>query len=76
MADRGFFSEVDAPGIARPVPISRTPIRLASAGDEGINAAPAIGAHSREILQELGYDTAAIEKLISTGIVRSADGST
>ena len=33
--------------------------------------APRVGEHSREVLRELGYDEAAINKMIEAGAVRA-----
>jgi len=33
---------------------------------------PAVGAHTREVLERLGYDAAAIERLAADGVVRVA----
>ncbi len=56
----------------RPAPVtgpaaklSRTPIRVRS-------GAPALGAHSDEILAEIGRDAAAVRRLAAAGIIRRA----
>jgi formyl-CoA transferase len=51
-----------APVVGPPVKYSRTPLRVA-------RGAPALGAHSDEILAELGLDPASIARLRADGIV-------
>lgn len=51
-----------APVVGPPVKYSRTPLRV-------VRGAPALGAHSDEILAELGLDPASIARLRADGIV-------
>ncbi len=77
VAERGMLQEVaqadgtPAPITAPPARLSRTPIGVRS-------GAPALGAHSDEILRELGLDAAAIRRLVAAGVAATADhqGST
>jgi formyl-CoA transferase len=46
------------------------PIHMSGGGFEVRHAPPALGEHSREILAELGYDKARIEKLAGDGVVQ------
>jgi crotonobetainyl-CoA:carnitine CoA-transferase CaiB-like acyl-CoA transferase len=55
--------------IALPVHLSRTPARVAT-------AAPMTGEHTREALEAIGYDAAAIEALLAAGVVAESQGGT
>jgi len=46
------------------------PIHMSGGGFEVRHAPPALGQHSRQILAELGYDGARIEKLAGEGVVQ------
>ena len=48
--------------LGQPVTLSRTPSRV-------VSHPPALGEHTVEVLRELGYDDAEIERLKSHGIV-------
>jgi crotonobetainyl-CoA:carnitine CoA-transferase CaiB-like acyl-CoA transferase len=68
---RDMILEVDHPVAGRvktlghPVKFSETPASVR-------RAAPVLGQHSREILQEAGYGTAQIESMIAAGAVIAA----
>jgi len=72
LQDIGFFSEVDHPAVGRirqmavPSEWSATPpsIRL---------QAPTLGQHSREVLREVGYDDATIDRLRARGVIQGED---
>ena len=51
--------------LANPVTLHRTPARVAA-------PSPLVGEHTREVLEGLGYDRAAIEDLLSRGVAREA----
>lgn len=36
-------------------------------------AAPEVGQHTREVLEDLGFESAAIERLVATGVAKQAD---
>ena len=60
---RGMVIEADGyRGIATPIKLSRTPGGLTS-------VPPQLGAASREVLAEVGYSAAEIERLIADGVV-------
>jgi crotonobetainyl-CoA:carnitine CoA-transferase CaiB-like acyl-CoA transferase len=65
---REMITEVDHPTAGRvktlghPVKFSETPASLR-------RAAPVLGQHSREVLQEAGYDPAEIEAMVASGAV-------
>jgi len=65
----GFFQPVDYPGLKRPAPIAKTPVWL-SETPGGIRCrAPLLGEHTEQILQQIGYDEAAIGELRRTGVI-------
>ncbi len=65
----GFFQPVAFPGLPRPAPVAKVPVRL-SATPGGIrHRAPLLGEHTDEILSELGYDTPAIAALRDKGVI-------
>ncbi len=47
-----------------------SPIHMRNAPASIRRAAPALGEHSAEILQSLGYDAAAIDQLVARGVIR------
>ena len=52
-------------------PWMRSPVRLG--GDEiDLRSAPAYGAHTRELLAEIGYATEELDQLIDAGVIRQA----
>jgi crotonobetainyl-CoA:carnitine CoA-transferase CaiB-like acyl-CoA transferase len=59
----------DTPGIGK-VYAARTP-GIAGPSEDDLRPAPDIGADSREVLFEAGFDSQAIDGLISAGIVRT-----
>ncbi|MDP1907931.1 MAG: CoA transferase, partial [Hyphomicrobium sp.] len=68
-ATRGAVCQ-DTPGIGK-VFAARTP-GIAGPSEDDLRPAPDIGADSREVLLEAGFDAAAIDSLISAGIVRTS----
>jgi crotonobetainyl-CoA:carnitine CoA-transferase CaiB-like acyl-CoA transferase len=64
-----FMKPVDFPGLPKAAPIMDTPIRL-SATPGGIrHRAPLLGEHTNSILEELGYDKPAIDRLRKDGVI-------
>ncbi|HZD26869.1 MAG TPA: CoA transferase [Alphaproteobacteria bacterium] len=65
----GFLKEMAYPGTPKPAPLTETHVRL-SATPGGIrHRAPTLGEHTREIMQALGYDEAAIAALKDKRVV-------
>ena len=64
----GFFREYEHPteGALRD---ARSPFRLHDAGENDDRPAPCVGAQSREVLRECGYDDAAIDRLVEVRAV-------
>jgi len=68
---RDIIAEIDQPGVGRvrqPKPAARFERNEAAIG----GPAPRIGEHSREVLVELGYDDAAISRMVEEKAVRLA----
>ncbi|WP_434034925.1 CaiB/BaiF CoA transferase family protein [Cupriavidus sp. a3] len=67
LRDIGFFSESDHPTVGR---IREMAVPSEWHGTPPVNRrhAPRLGEHSREILREAGYDDAAIDRLIASGV--------
>lgn len=65
----GYMTDVDYPGIARPAPLSETPVRLSDTPGEIRHRAPTLGEHTDQIMTELGYSAAEIEDLRAKRVV-------
>jgi formyl-CoA transferase len=66
---RGMLAEVDDPEVG-PHFFARSVPHLSSAPEIPLNAAPALGAHTREVLVDLlGFDPAQVDDLASAGVV-------
>jgi crotonobetainyl-CoA:carnitine CoA-transferase CaiB-like acyl-CoA transferase len=66
---RGLIQEFDQPSVGRvrqPRPAARFEVNEAVIG----GPAPRVGEHSRAVLEELGYDAAAIDKMVADKAVR------
>ncbi|WP_424629808.1 CaiB/BaiF CoA transferase family protein [Bradyrhizobium sp. SYSU BS000235] len=66
---RGLIQEFEQPSVGRvrqPKPAARFAVNEAVIG----GPAPRVGEHSRAVLEELGYDTAAIDKMVADKAVR------
>ena len=69
----GFFEPVDHP-VEGPVVSMRVPSRWSRSQPRAGRPAPALGAHSREVLAEAGLTQAEINALVAAGTVREHDG--
>jgi crotonobetainyl-CoA:carnitine CoA-transferase CaiB-like acyl-CoA transferase len=66
---RGMLAEVPDPEVG-PYIFARTPPHLSAAPEIPLSPAPALGAHTREILEgTLGYSSAQVEALAEGGVV-------
>jgi crotonobetainyl-CoA:carnitine CoA-transferase CaiB-like acyl-CoA transferase len=67
---RGMVAELDQPGVQRPVRLLGVPVKLGrTPGDPNRGPGPALGEHTREVLESLGYDEERIEALLASGAV-------
>ena len=64
-----FFQPVDYPGLKRPAPIAKTPVWLSETPGGIRHRAPLLGEHTEQILQQIGYDAAAIGELRRSGVI-------
>jgi crotonobetainyl-CoA:carnitine CoA-transferase CaiB-like acyl-CoA transferase len=65
----GFMHGMDYPGAAKPVPILQEPVKLSRTPLSIRRRAPQLGEHTDQILEELGYDAAAIKELRTARVV-------
>jgi len=65
----GFFHEMQYPGVDKPVPVLQEPVKLSRTPLTIRRRAPTLGEHTDQILRELGYTPAVIEKLRADRVV-------
>jgi crotonobetainyl-CoA:carnitine CoA-transferase CaiB-like acyl-CoA transferase len=65
----GILRELAFPGMPQPAPVVDTPIRLSETPGAIRGRAPLPGEHAAEILGEIGYSAAEIDRLRGAGIV-------
>jgi CoA:oxalate CoA-transferase len=71
---RGVVGEIEHPRLGKMRAV-RNPVLLDHDGPDVHRHSPVLGEHSEEILRELGYAPAAIEKLVAAGVTRLAAGA-
>jgi CoA:oxalate CoA-transferase len=62
VASRGLLRQTDVPGHGKPVSVVGAPFRL-EGGVLDVGRVPTLGEHTGEVLQSLGFDQAAIDRL-------------
>lgn len=65
----GYLQRVPFPGASREVPIIETPFRMSATPGAIRRRAPLLGEHTDEVLGEIGYGAAEIDRLRAGGIV-------
>ena len=69
IAAKGLFQYTEYPGLEKPAPLMVTPVELSETPGKIRERAPVLGEHTESIMQELGYDEAAIADLRSKRVV-------
>jgi crotonobetainyl-CoA:carnitine CoA-transferase CaiB-like acyl-CoA transferase len=67
--EAGFFHGMEFPGTPKPVPVLQEPVKLSRTPLTIRRRAPRLGEHTDQILRELGYESAVIEKLRADRVV-------
>lgn len=65
----GFLNWMDYPGAARPLPVARPVAEVTGMNAAAVRPAPALGAHTDDLLRGIGLSDAEISRLRSEGIV-------
>lgn len=69
MVETDMFEPVEFPGLARPVPIARAPVNMSVTATKKPTRAPMLGEHTEEIVADLGYSAADIQRLRQLQII-------
>ena len=67
--DAKFLHPMDFPGASKPVPVLQEPVKLSRTPLTIRRRAPTLGEHTDQILRELGYEPAVIQKLRDDRVV-------
>jgi crotonobetainyl-CoA:carnitine CoA-transferase CaiB-like acyl-CoA transferase len=65
----GFFQPIDYPGLPRPAPVTRVAVSLSETPGVIEHRPPMLGEHTDAILEDLGYDAAAIAAFREQGVI-------
>lgn len=65
----GYLRMIDYPGLPRSAPVVETPFRMSRTPPEYRSVPPTTGAHTHDVLSELGYDITQIEALKAAGTI-------
>jgi crotonobetainyl-CoA:carnitine CoA-transferase CaiB-like acyl-CoA transferase len=65
----GFFQPTEFPGMNKPAPLAKAPVKLSKTPGSIRHRAPILGEHTDEIMTELGYDRGSIASLRQQGII-------
>lgn len=68
-AARQVFNYLDYPGAAKPAPVMQTPFSLSETPTEIHRRAPTLGEHTDQLMKELGYSDADIQRLRAARII-------
>lgn len=71
-AARNMLPLVDHPGTAMPTAVPGIPVKMSLTPGEVRIRAPKLGEHTREILNEMGWDNQRIAQLLESGILYAA----
>jgi crotonobetainyl-CoA:carnitine CoA-transferase CaiB-like acyl-CoA transferase len=66
---RKVFNYLEYPGAASPAPVMQTPFSLSETPTEIHRRAPTLGEHTDQLMQELGYSAADIQRLRAARII-------
>lgn len=69
VAAMGFLKAIDYPGLPRPAPVAELPLRFSHSPTGIRTPPPTLGADTDRLLDELGYDAAAIARLREQRVV-------
>ena len=67
--DAKFLHPMDFPGATKPIPVLQEPVKLSRTPLTIRRRAPTLGEHTDQILRELGYEPAVIQKLRDDRVV-------
>ncbi|MBU2097600.1 MAG: CoA transferase, partial [Gammaproteobacteria bacterium] len=68
-AARKVFNYLEYPGAAKPAPVMQTPFSLSETPTEIHRRAPTLGEHTDQLMKELGYSDAEIQRLRAARII-------
>ncbi|MGB4246088.1 MAG: CoA transferase [Pseudohongiellaceae bacterium] len=69
VAATGMLQRIDYPGLAKPAPVMRPPVRLSLTPPTIRHRAPTLGEHTDRILGDLGYSSEEIQALRSARVI-------